>query len=245
MGIIDIANQRFGKLVVDSFAYTKNNRAYWDCTCDCGNHCIKMGKYLRNGETKSCGCYNKERIKKIGLSNIKRNKYEVLEDGKTVKVFFHNTDNYFLCDLEDWIPIADTYTWWESEHGYARTNLGKDNKFMFFHSYVLNEFPSENRICDHINRNRLDNRKENLRMITRAENAYNQNKYKNNKTGHTGVYNYSSTDKWVAYINYNKQRVNCGVFSSYEDAVKAREEKELELYGFIKEKGINAQKGCD
>ena len=31
MGIVDISGQRFGKLVVENFAYTKNNRAYWNC----------------------------------------------------------------------------------------------------------------------------------------------------------------------------------------------------------------------
>lgn len=177
MGIVDISGQRFGKLVVENFAYTKNNRAYWNCICDCGNRCVKMGKYLRNGDTKSCGCHVIEKAQKMGKSNINRNKYEILEDGKTVKVYFNNTNNYFLCDLEDWQSIADMFTWHESEQGYARTILDNDNhKFMFFHSYVLNEFPSKNKICDHINRNKLDNRRQNLRLVTINENNINQKK---------------------------------------------------------------------
>lgn len=237
-GIIDITGERFGRLVVDSFAYTKNNRAYWNCICDCGTHCVKMGKYLRNGDTKSCGCLNIDRVKEMGLSNIKRNKYEILDDGKTVKVYFNNTDNYFLCDLEDWQPIADMFTWFESEHGYARTSLGHDNKFMFFHSYVLNEFPTRYRVCDHINRNKLDNRKNNLRMTTIQENNINQKTYKNNKSGHVGVYFQSSNGKWVAHIGYKKRIIDCGSYGTYEEAVEAREKAELEYFGFIKETGM-------
>lgn len=245
---IDITGQRFGKLIVDNYAYTKNNRAYWNCTCDCGTHCVKMGKYLRNGDTKSCGCNITNQAKKMGLSNINRNKYEVLEDGETVKVYFNNTDNYFLCDLEDWQPVSDMFTWYESEHGYARTVLDSENhKYMFFHSYVLNEFPSKNRVCDHINRNKLDNRRQNLRIVSTRENNINQKTYKNNSSGHTGVYFHPSINKWIAYIGYKKQNINCGSYETYEEAVAAREKAELEYYGFLKDKGIpvSIQKGCD
>ena len=39
---------------------TKEKRAYWVCQCSCGNICIAMGKSLRNGSKKSCGCLQKE-----------------------------------------------------------------------------------------------------------------------------------------------------------------------------------------
>lgn len=56
----DLSNQRFGRLRVESYAYTKNDRAYWNCICDCGNRGIYMGKYLLNGDTKSCGCQKQD-----------------------------------------------------------------------------------------------------------------------------------------------------------------------------------------
>lgn len=56
MGRVDITGMRFGRLLVNGYAFTKNKRAYWNCTCDCGNTGVYMGKYLRNGDTKSCGC---------------------------------------------------------------------------------------------------------------------------------------------------------------------------------------------
>lgn len=58
---VDILGQRFGRLVVlrRSLApYGKH--AFWQCQCDCGNVSIVIGKRLRRGESKSCGCLSKE-----------------------------------------------------------------------------------------------------------------------------------------------------------------------------------------
>lgn len=56
---IDMAGQRFGRLLVRSFVETRGKstkKAYWLCTCDCGNECVTSGANLRSGSTKSCGC---------------------------------------------------------------------------------------------------------------------------------------------------------------------------------------------
>lgn len=59
--IKDITGERFGKLTVLSFSHInkKDNWAYWDCICDCGNKRVACGTRLRNGELKSCGCLSK------------------------------------------------------------------------------------------------------------------------------------------------------------------------------------------
>lgn len=72
----DIAGQRFASLVV--VARAENNadgRATWLCRCDCGNETTVLGKSLRSGMTRSCGCLraavarkNKERNTKHGGS---------------------------------------------------------------------------------------------------------------------------------------------------------------------------------
>lgn len=53
---IDITGQRFGRLVAVRYDHTDNNRAVWECRCDCGNTVYVSGKLLRSGHTKSCGC---------------------------------------------------------------------------------------------------------------------------------------------------------------------------------------------
>ena len=65
--IKDITGQRFGKLVaikmVQKNSNIKSRHAVWLCKCDCGNEAIIDGVRLRNGKTRSCGCYAKERTR--------------------------------------------------------------------------------------------------------------------------------------------------------------------------------------
>lgn len=51
---------RFGKLVVTDRAPNKGKRAMWVCRCDCGKRVTRLGKYLRSGEVKSCGCLHRQ-----------------------------------------------------------------------------------------------------------------------------------------------------------------------------------------
>lgn len=63
---------RYGKLLVVDFAYTKKGLAYWKCMCDCGKECIARGNSLRQKRIKSCGClrsYQEEEIKRILENN--------------------------------------------------------------------------------------------------------------------------------------------------------------------------------
>ena len=51
---------KYGYLTVSQFGGSKKNRAQWICKCRCGNELSVAGKNLRNGNTKSCGCYARE-----------------------------------------------------------------------------------------------------------------------------------------------------------------------------------------
>lgn len=55
---VDLTGQKFGRLTVIGFAYTKNKKNYWECKCDCGNTCFVPTTYLTTGVTISCGCKN-------------------------------------------------------------------------------------------------------------------------------------------------------------------------------------------
>ena len=61
----DLAGQRFGRLLITSFAEFRQEdarcrRAHWHCQCDCGNQAIASGKAMKSGNTLSCGCLRKE-----------------------------------------------------------------------------------------------------------------------------------------------------------------------------------------
>lgn len=62
----NLLNQKFGKLFVISQAESKNNRAHWNCKCDCGNFKIVSSTNLIEHRIQSCGCINYS----IGEQNI-------------------------------------------------------------------------------------------------------------------------------------------------------------------------------
>lgn len=88
---------------------------------------------------------------------------------------------------------------------------------------------------DHINNDGLDNRINNLRLVTGQENLKNKRKYKTNKTGVTGVRRLPS-GKWAARITCNGKFYYLGTHDTIEKATLARENKKKEL-GFTKEHG--------
>ena len=61
--VIDISNQRFGRLVVLNFHHTEKRVTFWECQCDCGKKRIIRKSALISKATKSCGCLKTEMIK--------------------------------------------------------------------------------------------------------------------------------------------------------------------------------------
>lgn len=62
----DLTGQKFGKLTVVEYVYTKNKRAYYRCSCECGGEKIAQGKLLKNGHITSCGCMTGRKQNLIG-----------------------------------------------------------------------------------------------------------------------------------------------------------------------------------
>lgn len=83
---------------------------------------------------------------------------------------------------------------------------------------------------DHINRDRADNRLENLREATPSQNARNKSLASNNKSGVRGVYQDSEYGGWRANIYTNeKKQIYLGAFKTREEAIAARRAAEIEL----------------
>lgn len=65
---IDLTGQRFGMLVVESFAYmSKDRHTVWNCRCDCGGTTVSDSHNLKRGHTTSCGCKLKNRINLVSV----------------------------------------------------------------------------------------------------------------------------------------------------------------------------------
>ena len=86
---------------------------------------------------------------------------------------------------------------------------------------------------DHIDGDKLNNRKSNLRHCDLSTNNINNKMYYTNKSGHKGVHFDTTlkTPKWMAWICINKKRKHLGYYNTYEEACCAREEAEIKHYG--------------
>jgi hypothetical protein len=72
----DLTGQRFGRLtVIKHIGSNKFNKSIFLCKCDCGNEKIIIGSKLLNGETQSCGCYRKKRIRETNFKDLSGKKF--------------------------------------------------------------------------------------------------------------------------------------------------------------------------
>ncbi|HTF72617.1 MAG TPA: HNH endonuclease [Edaphobacter sp.] len=100
---------------------------------------------------------------------------------------------------------------------------------VFMHRVVLNA--SYGMFVDHINGHGLDNRRENLRLATNAQNQRNRGAQKNNKSGLKGVYWHGGHKRWRATIYVNNIQKPLGSFNSAAEAHAAYCAAAKDLHG--------------
>lgn len=112
---------------------------------------------------------------------------------------------------------------WQFSSGYARRNIrllnGKRSS-QSMHRLILN-VPSLEFLVDHINGNKLDNRKENLRTCDSCENAWNRGVKKENKLRIKGVSFKKEHSRYVAVIQVKKKQLHLGYFYCPIEAARA------------------------
>ena len=219
---IDLTGQKFGRLTVIRKAENPSEaHIKWLCECECGNFITTRGTSLRSGITKSCGCLVSDKIREWNKANKKCNVYDLTSDYGIG--YASNTNEPFYFDLEDYDKIKDYY-WSANTDGYMYSTC--DDEYILMHRLIIDENNPEMQV-DHFNRNRKDNRKENLKSVTPQHNNWNRGMNQNNKSGVTGVRWNKEAQKWVAYI----MRKHLGTFNRFEDAVKARKKAEQKYFG--------------
>jgi hypothetical protein len=89
---------------------------------------------------------------------------------------------------------------------------------------------------DHIDGNGLNNRSDNLRLVTHQENHKNRKLGSNNDSGHQGVSWHNARQKWGAYIWVGGKNKFLGYFDKFEDAAAARRAADIK-YGYHENHG--------
>lgn len=142
--------------------------------------------------------------------------------------FYTRSNEKFLMDVEDallFVGIPASV----SSNGYLRITADKWLGNRYVHRFILKAKKGES--VDHINGNKLDNRKENLRICTHQQNMCNTKLSIKNKTGIKGVHWSEERQKWSAQITVNKKTIALGRFICFDEAVKARLLAEQQFHG--------------
>lgn len=130
-----------------------------------------------------------------------------------------------IVDDEDYCWLIKQ-NWYFDDRYAARTHCRKK---VYMHRLILKT--DKNMHTDHINGNKLDNRKCNLRICTNKENKRNVNKYKGGTSQYKGVHWDSERELWFAQIKIGKSSKYLGRFSSEEDAANTYNKYAKDMYG--------------
>lgn len=136
----------------------------------------------------------------------------------------------FYFDLDN-LELIKSRMWSKDKDGYLINRYFFDGQMRYarFHRLIMNAGTEQ--FVDHINKNRADNRKSNLRLCNKDENNRNRGLYSTNHSGITGVHFDYKRNKWTASITYMSRKIFIGRFNEKSDAVDARIRKEIELFG--------------
>ena len=161
------------------------------------------------------------------------NKYIPCGDYYKIELYYpHSTiveDYAYIstCDLQ----LARQVYWRKTEYGYARGKNPITKKDILLHKLITQTTKST--IIDHINRNKLDCRRENLRIANNQINSLNRNPQNNSTTGYKGVTYDSRKGKFKSYIKFNGKKRELGYFDTAEEANAERVECETILMAFL------------
>ena len=127
MKFVDLTGQRFGRLTVIKRVENDGEKVMWLCRCDCGNETTVFSGYLRNGDTKSCGCLSKDKLRERRFKQKKTRKTRLYNiwihikhrtsgkanEKRTKK--WYTDKNIKMC--EEWSDFRN-FRDWANENGY-------------------------------------------------------------------------------------------------------------------------------
>lgn len=136
-----------------------------------------------------------------------------------------------IVDDEDYTKLS-LHNWYVDKRGYIKTSIWnpitKKQRHLTMSRAILNAKIGS--IVDYIDGNKLNNTRENLRVVTQQQNLWSQ-KPRKSKSGYRGVQWMPAQKKWRATITFNGKGYYLGIYSTSEDAAAVYNSKALEFFG--------------
>jgi hypothetical protein len=148
----------------------------------------------------------------------------ILSKNKTAIV-----DNEDYDWLNQWKWCA--YKAYNTYYACRNTEINGKKSMIQMHREILGLQEGDNKLADHKDRNGLNNRRNNLRVVSRSLNSHNCKKLKNNTSGFRGVHWNKPRRKWIVQITINGVKKHYGCFDSPIEAAKCYDRKVIETYG--------------
>lgn len=167
-----------------------------------------------------------------------------MQDYSTLPLFSLQPETKEIPLTQGKVAIVDAADYeWLSKHAWrlnrgdggnfyaVRTARNRNNKnqLVRMHREIINAKPHE--LVDHVNGNGLDNRRVNLRIATRTQNAMNKSSLANTSSQYKGVSWKKEMGRWVAQITSKKRRLHIGYFADEVAAAHAYDRIARQLYG--------------
>lgn len=136
-------------------------------------------------------------------------------------ILYTNKGEEILVDDEDFLDLRQ-WSWSINAHGYAARGYQIAGRRIgeIMHRRLMGLTVGDKRQVDHIDGNRLNNQKSNLRVCTNLENSRNR-KAQGGNAGYKGVYWRASTRRWLANIGHLGKTYFLGSFDTAEEAHRA------------------------
>lgn len=215
----DLSGQVFGRLTAISYdGKDKSRHSKWSCICECGNELVVLGTNLLKGNTKSCGCLQKEIMSERGIlkglsmtPEYSAWRAAVSRCTNSTNKFYSNYGGRGITICEEWLPPAEV--------GFLKflEDMGQSNGLTL----------------ERIDVN-IGYSKENCKWEDWYTQNYNQRKRSTNTSGKTGVTFCKLRNKWKASIDFKGVHKSLGSYNTFEEAKAAREQAEIELDGKLK-----------
>ena len=204
----NITGQRFGRLTAEQYLFdNRRKQACWLFRCDCGNTKVLPVNSVRSNNIRSCGCLRAEKTRQIHLTDISRKRFGRLTAVRPTEKRDSSGSVIWECQCD----CGNTCL--ASVAVLKRGNVRSCG--CYYHDSRSQ--------CDQYRKDKIDDT--NLSKLVSSKELR-----ADNRSGSTGVYYLERLGKWEAYISFRKKRYHLGVFSSKDDAVKARSRAEETLH---------------